>query len=81
MTAETAPDALAPDDLALTIDTLSVNPSMHSAAYAVKFIERRLSYPLESIESLLGTFGDADHVNIGNCRVSRGQVMSCAVVG
>ena len=71
---ETALGALSPDDLALTIDVLSANSSMHSTAYAVKFIEQRLSYPVENMEALLGTFGGADHVNIGNCRISPSQV-------
>jgi hypothetical protein len=56
------------------IDVLRLNSSMHSAALAVKFIEQRLSYPVENIDALLDTFGDNDHLTIGNCRISRGQV-------
>jgi hypothetical protein len=66
--------ALSPDDGALTIDVLSTNSSMHSTAYAVKFIEQRLGYPIENIEALLGAFGDDDYIAIRNCRISRDQV-------
>jgi hypothetical protein len=66
--------ALASDDVSLMIDVLSVNSSMHSTAHAVKFIEQRLSYPVENLNALLGTFGEDDHLTIGNCRISRDQV-------
>jgi hypothetical protein len=66
--------ALASDDVALMIDVLSVNPSMHSTAHAVKFIEQQLGYPVDNIEALLGTFSDDDHLAIGSCRISRDQV-------
>ena len=47
---------------------------MHSAALAVKFIEQRLSYPLQNIDALLGTLGDNDRLTIGNCHISRGEI-------
>jgi hypothetical protein len=61
---------LSAEDLPILIDVLDANSSMHNSVYAVKLIEQRFTYPIDSLDTLMRAFDGREHIMIRDCHIT-----------
>jgi hypothetical protein len=74
MTKAAGDEQLTEQDLSIILDVLRVNQSMELTAYAVKLIERELTYPFHSLDGFLRIFSDRNVIRLASRTIEADQV-------